>query len=92
MISSINEAHEDVRDIGRCPGAHRCADQLLVELAIKLKYVVFEHEVKELQDEVSGHQLVHTGLQGLPYSLHPVLPLDVGVEGGHVDGVVDGAI
>ena len=41
----INEALEDVRDVGRRPGAHCCADQLLVELGIKLKYVVFEYEV-----------------------------------------------
>ena len=32
--------------------------------------------------------LVLTGL----YDLHPVLPLDVGVEGGHIDGGEDGAL
>ena len=46
----------------------------------------------ELQDEGCVHELVLLGLQGLPHGLHPVLPLDVGVEGGHVDGVVDGAL
>ena len=57
---------------------------LLVELAIKLKYVVLEYKNKELQDEVGGHRLVLSGLQGLLHGL--VLPLYVGVEGRHIDG------
>ena len=38
------------------------------------------------------HGLVLTGLYGLPHGLHPVLPLDVGVEGGHGDGGKDDAV
>ena len=35
------------------------------------------------------YRLVLLGIQGLPHSLHPVLPLYNGVEGRHVDGDSD---
>ena len=53
---------------------------------------VLENEVKQLQDEVGRHGLVLTGLYALPHGLHPVLPLDVGVEGRQVNGGEDGTL
>ena len=53
-MSLVNKNHEDVRDVWRSVSPNGGLAQLLVELTIKLKYVVFE----QLQDEVGGHGLV----------------------------------